>query len=165
VVNIGIQGDNTRLTISVTRLTRDSDFGPDGSQPASDLRLITYWLAGSGDVPLGLARLELKPVTSDDATVTPPDIPDEPKYVIAEEVKSLNFTYWDGTNWQDSWDGTAAGADGVTPMGPPLAVAVVIGIAPPGARPGADVKLKFHRHVIDIPTANGTTQQQQQTGN
>ena len=45
-------------------------------------------------------------------------------------MRSLNFQYFDGTDWQDSWDSTALGPDGVTPLGSPLAIAVTIGIAP-----------------------------------
>jgi general secretion pathway protein J len=40
----------------------------------------------------------------------------------APEVKSLNFRYYDGTNWLDTWDSTA---DGLLP----LAVEVTIGLA------------------------------------
>jgi prepilin-type N-terminal cleavage/methylation domain-containing protein len=158
VVNIGVKGDNSQLTISVNRVLHPSDFGPEGAQIASDLCHIVYWLAGSSDTPLGLARLEIKLATSDDAAnLVPPNIPDEQTHIIAEEVKSLVFSYFDGQSWQDSWDGTAVGADGVTPMGPPLAIAVVVGILPPHARPGADVPLKYYRHVIALPTANGST--------
>jgi hypothetical protein len=98
-------------------------------------------------------------VTSDDATALPPDIPDEASLVIAEEVKSLTFSYWDGTNWQDTWDGTQTGSDGQTPIGPPLAIAIVIGLAPPGSSVDSQPPLKYYRQVVPLPTANGATQQ------
>jgi hypothetical protein len=120
----------------------------------SDVRRVSYWLAGNGDG--GLARQELQLATSDDTSNLPPNIADEASLVIAPEVKSLTFSYFDGTDWQDSWDGTQPGSDGVTPMGPPLAVAITIGIAPPGfdGSSGAAPKLKTFRHVVAIPTAN-----------
>jgi hypothetical protein len=121
---------------------------------ASDVRRIAYWLAGNGDG--GLARQELLLATSDDASNVPPNIPDEATLVIAPEVKTLTFSYFDGTDWQDSWDGTQPGSDGVTPIGAPLAIAITIGIAPQGSATGLGTaqKLKTYRHVVAIPTAN-----------
>lgn len=127
----------------------------------SDLRRVSYWLAGAADAPLGLARQEITAVTSDQAMAdVPPNIPDDGSLVIAEEVKSLKFSYFDGTAWQDTWDGTAAGPDGSTPVGPPLAIAITIGIssAGSGSGTGSDQALKFYRHVVPIITANGATQ-------
>ena len=118
---------------------------------------------GTGE-PTGLCRQEFKPVTSDDATnVLPPDIPDEGTYVFAEEVKTLQFQYFDGTTWQDTWDGTTAGGDGTTPQGPPLAIAITIDVALPGSTSNANgqesqPKVKSYRHVVPILTANGATQ-------
>src|SRR5207245_5664943 len=125
----------------------------------SDLRRVSYWLAGGGE-PIGLARQEVTMVTSDQAMAdVPPSIPDEASMVIAEEVKSLTFSYWDGTAWQDTWDGTTPGADGSTPVGPPVAIAVTLGIASPGAAAStnADQQLKLHRHGVFVTTGNGTT--------
>jgi hypothetical protein len=156
-----VQGDSSTLTVYMTKVPREL-FAPsvmqgtDTPPETSDLRRVTYWLAGDGS--LGLARQELLLVTSDDAANVPPNgIDNEADYVVAPEVRSLQFSYWDGANWQDSWDGTTAGSDGVTPIGPPLAIAVVIGIVPPSA--GSDVAPKTYRHVIPITTANGVIQQ------
>ena len=160
-----VQGDSSTLTVYVTRVPREVLTpavmqGTDTPPETSDLRRVSYWLAGDGS--LGLARQELLLVTSDDATTTPPaGIANEADYVIAPEVRSLSFSYWDGANWQDSWDGTTAGSDGVTPIGPPLAIAVVLGIVPPGA--GGDAAVKTYRHVIPITTANGVVQQSTST--
>jgi prepilin-type N-terminal cleavage/methylation domain-containing protein len=157
-INVGIQGDSNRLILTVTRYPRElggNSLSATASSPiVSDLRRVGYWLAGSADAPLGLARREIAVVTSDDAAVQPQDLPDDPGLVIAPEVKSVQFSYFDGQAWQDSWDGTTAGADGTTPMGPPVAVAVILGIAA-----GATESPKSYRHVVFIPTANGTAQQ------
>jgi hypothetical protein len=166
--NLGVQGDTNRLTIYVSRVpsellvTNDPTASGAVLPTVSDLRRITYWLAGgSGDATAGLARQEVKVATSDDAINSmPPDIPDELTYVIAEEVKSLEFQYFDGTNWQTSWDGTALGSDGMTPMGPPLAIQIKVGISPKNGDPD---NLKYYRHVVTIPTANGSTVATQQT--
>src|SRR2546421_10282773 len=86
------------------------------------------------------------------------NIPDEAAHVIAEEVKSLTFSYFDGSQWQDTWDSTQPGADGATPKGPPLAIAIVIGIPAPGAERTNSGNLKQYRHVVAIPSAHGATQ-------
>ena len=54
----------------------------------------------------------------------------------------------------------------MTPIGSPRAIAVTIGIARPHA-PGSsqtdDANLKTYRHVLVIPSANGTTAMSQST--
>ena len=124
--NVCVQGDSTHLVLSVSRVSREFTLGPNSDTSTtnlvgiSDLRLISYWLVGDSGSAQGLARMEYKPVTSTDAVnAIPPNLPDDASYVIAEEVKSLTFSYFDGSAWQDSWDGTTPGPDGVTPMGPP----------------------------------------------
>jgi hypothetical protein len=155
--NVGVQGDSSRLLLCTSRLPREmiqsgSDANAAGDQAVvSDLRRVAYWLAGSGDAPLGLARLEVKQATSDDAQNLLSNLPDDPGLIMASEVKSLNFSYFDGSAWQDSWDGTTAGPDGVTPIGAPVAIAVTLGIASSDGK-----SVKTYRHVVVIPTANGT---------
>jgi hypothetical protein len=159
--NLGVQGDSATLTLYVSRLPRDATGGTDSNDPSvaqpSDLRRITYWLAGDPASPLGLARQEVEFVTSNDQiNVVPPDVPDPGSFVIAEEVKSLQFQYFDGQNWQDTWDGTQPGSDGVTPMGPPALIAITLTVArtSPGGRSQDDPNPRQYRHVVAIPTAN-----------
>jgi prepilin-type N-terminal cleavage/methylation domain-containing protein len=159
---LGVQGDSSQLILWVSRVPLDLNLAAtsqSGQPISSDLRRISYWLAG-GNSSLGLARQEVKLATSDDALVTmPPDIPDEASLVIAEEVKSLQFRYFDGTSWQDSWDATSAGPTGA-PLGPPLAIEITLGVAfvsSEGLAPDATPSVKTYRHVVAIPTANGTT--------
>jgi prepilin-type N-terminal cleavage/methylation domain-containing protein len=155
-----VQGDSASLTLFVSRVPAEVLQTPgttaansaDNLPIVSDVRRIAYWLANDSS---GLCRQELKLATSDDTSTMPPNIPDEASWILAPEVKTLSFSYFDGTNWQDSWDGTQPGPDGVTPIGAPLGIAITIGIAPPGAT-GSDssAKLRTFRHVVAIPTAN-----------
>jgi hypothetical protein len=164
-INYWVQGDTSWVMLYISRVPRELNPIPGADNPdqpmgLSDLRRISYWLAG-GSSPSGLARQELTAVTSADAMANvPPNIPDEDSLIIAPEVKSLTFSYWDGNAWQDTWDGTQAGPDGSTPVGPPLAIAVTLGIAPSGSdnNPGTDQPLKLYRHVVPILTANGVSQ-------
>jgi hypothetical protein len=165
-----LQGDSGSLTIYTSRVPREVLIPPEmaaltNAPPvASDLRRISYWLAGDGT--LGLARQELLMVTSDDAQQAPTDVGDEASFVIAPEVQSLTFSFFDGTNWNDTWDGSQTGSDGVTPIGPPIAIAVVIGMVPPGTSSMAGAQQpKMYRHVVEIPTANGAMQQTTSSSN
>jgi hypothetical protein len=156
--NLGVQGSANQLTLYVSRFPREvmTAYQNNGNQNnlpiVSDLRQVTYWLA-----PSGLARQEIKQETSTDPNnAVPPDVPNADSYVISDRVKSLTFSYWDGQNWQDTWDGTAAtGQDGVTPQGPPMAIRIEMQIAPPRGAGADDSKnWKTYRQTVFIPTAN-----------
>ncbi len=162
---LGVQGDTGQLNLYVSKVPREvysassMAAASNNTQPSpvSDLRRITYWLVGSGSEAKGLARQEVKIATSDDLTnLIPPNIDNEDSYLIAEEVRSLTFSYWDGTQWQDTWDSGTLGADGLTPIGPPVAIAITLGIV---RGDGPNAAVKTYRHVIAINTANGTTPQ------
>jgi hypothetical protein len=165
--NMGVQGDNVSVTVYMRRVPRELALpgtDPNNSPLVCDLRRVSYWLAGGTAEPLGLARQEVKLVTSDDQmSALPPNIPDEASLVIAEEVRSLQIRYFDGQAWQDSWDGTTSGNSTGAAIGPPMAIEIKIGIAPArGQRSAKTVPTatpestwKYYRHVVAISTANG----------
>jgi hypothetical protein len=127
-----------------------------------DLRRVSYWMA---DASNGLARQEVKVETAQNIATMPPNVSDDGTGTIkyTPEVRNINFSYYDGSNWQDTWDSTTLGADGITPIGPPRAVAVTIEVAQPG--PDGGERVKSYRHVVFIPSANGATTMQQPAGN
>jgi prepilin-type N-terminal cleavage/methylation domain-containing protein len=162
--NLGVQGDESTLTLYASRYGKPSNNPVDTTddtveQPLrSDLRRIYYFYSDAGG-QRGLYRQEIKVATSDqalDATTTP-NPGDDGVTLVAAEVRSLAFEYWDGTAWQQTWDGTQLGQDGKTPLGPPLAIAVTMTIAPSGKGAEADDQnnWKSYRHVVSILTANG----------
>jgi type II secretory pathway pseudopilin PulG len=156
--NLGVVGDASRVVLYASRALRPGQDFPIGNtnditstQSTCDLRRITYWLAQGSGGATGLARQELRNIGDDAAMSTiPPDVPDESSYVIAEEVKSLLFSYFDGTQWTDSWDANAAGSDGTTPLGPPAAIAFEMAVQLPGSSATRTI-----RHVVALQTANG----------
>jgi prepilin-type N-terminal cleavage/methylation domain-containing protein len=156
-VPIGIVGDSTTLNLFVTKVPGEALPGRNGEAAlvTSDLRRISYWL-GDG----GLCRMEAKIITSQEAlSETLPS--DDANYRIAPEVKSVEFSYFDGEGWVDSWNSTKLDeeGDGVTPIGPPRAIAVKIGFLPPPSSDGTqETELKYLRHVIVIPTGGGAAQ-------
>jgi len=159
--NLGVQGELDHLVLFVSRVPAEL-YSRTGAEPGivADQRRITYWLVPGAGAGTGLARQEVKLVTSDDALATP-DAAEEADAIIAEEVKTLEFRYFDGMAWQESWDGTAPGPDGMNPVGPPLAIEIRIGVAPGGRRQltnaidGLEPTLKYYRHVVAISAANG----------
>lgn len=170
--NLFVQGTSDSLTLYVSRYPREFTVNPADPESLnaqlilSDLRRVTYWLAGGIDSPLGLARQELKIATAEDADSTaprPPDgVEDEGSLVIAPEVRSLKFSYFDGTDWLDEWFGDVKVNN--FPKGPPLAIAIEMEVAPPGSvnKPNSEVLLRKFRHVVAIPVANGISQQASQ---
>ncbi len=164
-LNGGVQGDNNVLTLWVSRVPQ-LPTGPDAATAAtqqlnsSDLRRISYWLADGG-----LARQEIDRVTADDDdTQLPPYVTDEGRFILAPEVTELTFQYFDGTSWQDTWDGTTLGADGKTPMGPPRAVSITLSVRRPGADPNNANAVKRYRHVVAIGAANAQPGMADDTG-
>lgn len=154
-------GTDTSLQVFVTRVPRFLATGTNTDNATtsgivSDQKLVFYWLAGAGSGrPLGLARYEMTLTTSLDGLPNIIGGSDEAKYVIAPEVVALTFSYYDGTSWNTSWDGSEiSDLDGMTPIGPPLAIKINFELAP---LPGKTENTKFE-HVIAIPTANGSTQ-------
>jgi hypothetical protein len=141
------------------------------SPTAGDLRRVSYWLNGDSGSGQGLIKQEVPVITSDAAGVIdlsqlPPSNmpgPDDPTVkVVLNEVRSLQFEYFDGTSWDnETWDSTQPGADGVTPIGSPVAIRVTIELAQPG-NPNVT---KTYKHVITFMTANGTTTMQQANTN
>jgi len=122
-----------------------------------DVRRVTYWLAGGDGSGEGLARMEAKLPTSDDINnLLPPNISNESSYILAPEVRNVQFQYWDGTNWNDTWDSTTLGADGITPIGSPQGIAITLDIA---QGDGPDAPVKTFRQFIRISTSNGVTVQ------
>jgi hypothetical protein len=157
-----VQGTSNQLMLYTSQVPREAiqSLGGNGMTNnqgiplVSDLRRITYWITSAG----GLARQEVKAVTSDDEiNNVPPGISDEAKCVIAPRVVNVVFQYYDGTAWQDSWDGTQPPQDGSSqaPAGPPAAIAVTLTIAgPPPANGQGSPQTYQYRHVVPIPTAN-----------
>ncbi len=157
-VPLGLIGYPQSLHIFTSKVPRDAIRARGSDTPvniSSDTRRISYWLVGDSGNGLGLAKQEVQQVTSDDAVQNyPPGIDNENSFIIADEVRSLTFSYFDGTNWSDTWFSTDMGADGVTPTGPPVAVSIEIELPGTG---GPDVPPKRYRHFVAIITANGTT--------
>lgn len=149
--NLGVQGDSTILHLYISQSPKDADKNP--TSTLSDLRRVSYWLAGTAEAPLGLARYEVKLATSSDGLST--QVPENGSpFVISKQVSDVTFEYFDGTAWLPAWDGASLMADGKTPQGPPVAVAVTLTIKSPALRPGVQRQSTL-RHVVFLAPSNG----------
>jgi len=156
--NLMVKGTSTNLTLYTLAVPKDATdtlkmgggSDPTVAVPLSDLRRVSYWFVEGK----GLARQEIKMVTStNDVVAMPPDVAsDDPNTTyLPGDIKNVQFQYWDGSAWQDSWDGTTLSTiDNATPQGPPMAIAITLEIT----RPGKNAGTRIYRHVVAIPTAN-----------
>jgi prepilin-type N-terminal cleavage/methylation domain-containing protein len=185
--SVGLIGDATKLTLHISRPARDMAYATlnDGLGVAartSDLLSVTYFLASTngsgleGEVgqryqqqsglglqttgPQGLGRLagdrmaiEFADLESDTTTLA------DAAQLIAPEVVSLEFRYFDGLNWLTEWDSVSA-------QRLPNAVEITIGMKrivseeerlakqfDGAARADLDAILEYRRHVVSLPLA------------
>lgn len=139
---LGVVGGANELHLFASKLPNGGD------EVTSDIHRISWWV---GESDVGLCRAEQRLITTDEAASTSLPGGDISQYQIAPEAKSLDILYFDGSTWVDSWDSTEMGPDEKTPKGSPRAIKVRVGLA----RPGQEGELKYHTHVILIPTAGG----------
>jgi hypothetical protein len=165
--NNGVYGTGATLILSNYRVHKSPANAPTNAPDAvitSDVQRTAYWMVMNGPEPVGLARAEIKQATSLDSDLfDPTTLTDPNKYVIAPEVKSIQFEYFDGTTWLPvgtTWDGSfSASTDGsIPPQGPPAAIRITLMLkrnTNPGAPPD-DPTLDgpSYLHVIALPTSN-----------
>ncbi|MCI0740166.1 MAG: type II secretion system protein GspJ [Gemmataceae bacterium] len=154
--NKGVQGSADTLVLSVGRVPREL-FGlptqaQDAMQVVSDLRQISYWIAPDNK---GLARQELAGVTGQDVDTAPLDIGNPA--IVAPEVKSIAFRYFDGVNWNEEWNGNeVVDVETGATYGPPSAIEITIEIVRRNLH-GEESSRKF-THVVVIPAGNNFPQ-------
>ena len=161
--NTGVYGQPKFLILSNYRVQKPNPNNPTNvpdPEVNSDLRRTVYWLVGNGASTVGLARAEFRQATSTDVdTIDPTLFPDQNKYVFAPEVKDITFQYWNGSAYQDTWDGTLVEADGTPPTGPPLAIQIKITLKSTLSQTlPADSAIAdgpTYMQIFAIPTSNG----------
>ena len=147
----GVYGDQYGLQVDVGRLPRvdeymsaDSDSSTASSTPASDVRTVSYYLAGSlgGNQTTitaassssidgsGLVRDEQDRSMALYASTQGGTTSTTTATVLAPEVVLLEFQYFDGTAWNSSWDSTLN-------SGLPQAVKISIALSAPATGSGA----------------------------
>lgn len=125
VVNRGVRGESNYIILTNFRVQRPRPNAEANTEISSDMRQTMYWIVTSGSDTLGLAKADIKLATSPDIDLDPTALPEQEKYVIAREVKSITFEYYDGTAWQTTWDGGAVDDTGAA-TGPPRAIRITM---------------------------------------
>jgi len=99
----------------------------DGVTPWGCMQRVNYLLAAPTNGPRGPGMDLIRAVTRNLLPLSQPTQPDE-QHTILAGVQSLMFLYYDGTQWDQTWDTTQQ-------TNLPLAIKVQITMAPaPGAR-------------------------------
>jgi hypothetical protein len=163
-----VQGTSAYLTVYASQTSYSASRqaaasgspGPIDVPSDCDLRRITYWVPAPGQ---GLYRQEIGKAGGDAVTDVnnltssmPPDPGDPFSVQFSKDVLDCSFEYYDGAQWNDTWDGTTLSADGVTPMGPPMAIAVNLKIGRRDVKTadaGDSTTYRSMRFVVQIPSA------------
>ena len=183
---VGLYGSEFQLQFDVSRLPRVDEYA--GGSPASmvqipsDIKTVTYYVrsdssagggqALGGQAPAGsmepsttgqgrgLVRLEMdRAVNAFEDVSSGTSIGSDNARLLAEEVTSVTFRYWNGTEWATEWNSDEMG-------GLPLAIEVVMTLANPNtvvpsgppvqnfAAPEATSTDISYRIVVNLPTAS-----------
>ncbi|MCY2967966.1 MAG: prepilin-type N-terminal cleavage/methylation domain-containing protein [Planctomycetota bacterium] len=162
---VGLVGTATTLKITTCSPSRRNEFVPFGTQVAgvsrsSDMLQVAYQLGDptmTTGLPTGLARMEGDSMLlSQPQNAANTQLLAASTQMVANEVTSLSFSYFDGYNWRVDWDSATLG-------GLPTAVEVIVEITTPprGTRPGVSAssrssKTQSFRVVVAIPLAKAT---------
>lgn len=191
--SIGLSGEATKLVLHVSRPLRGSAYTPvplalGVDVRTSDLVSVSYFLADPNDVGLagavgllasrqqtsqlasqgvqGLAKLEGDRMAIDYADVSSDvDSLANASRVVAPEIIGLRFLYFDGVDWQESWDSTQMGRL-------PNAVSIEVGLRSatslpedlpedkltPGERASLSTVVEWYRQVVAIPLSKPFTE-------
>jgi len=169
--SLGIRGNNTELWIDLSHVQRDLVFPDPTLVRGGDLKTVAWFLtspetsasissADTGFVRvdpdgIGLARSEgdrsvLRTLnsTSSSDTVLP-----GPTQIIAPEIGTVMFRYFDGLTWYDEWDSST-----ITAL--PRAIEITIGFDAPTNLDGplltsaVSASTATYRKVIVVPASN-----------
>jgi len=165
ILVIGLTGTSNSLEFIRTCLPSPSSWNLDdlgrSRGPESDLRIVSYGLAGSGDPAraTGLVRGEVPVLESDfylseDESAGTSDsdliatVPHPSPQLLTEHLRYLQFRYWDGASWQESWSRLVL----------PLGIEVTLGAEPlPEEAPeeGSPWEYPFEvfRRIIYLPAS------------
>jgi prepilin-type N-terminal cleavage/methylation domain-containing protein len=146
----GLFGSESQVTLFVSKVPpalAEAATSANAGDPRADLRRVTYYFVPNK----GLCRQE-KP------WVTAPGIRDsvnpvggeEDADVLSEDVKSVSFSYFDGTAWASEWTGSDGLTDGKSVKGPPRAIKITMTIQAPGME-----QPKTVTHVVMVRAAIG----------
>jgi type II secretory pathway component PulJ len=152
-LNIGMRGSNGQINFISSAVpgkavwSAQDPMGPPPT-PEQDLQLLTYRLRVDANTDpvtiLGLERLcqkTLSPLTSGAG---------QQVRLVSSRIQFLNFRYFDGTAWQDSWSPGQAPAAADPNSGPasplPMGVEIILGTEP------IPDEMDLEQYLLNYPT-------------
>jgi hypothetical protein len=159
----GLLGDQKTLVLNTLCAHRSTDVesAPNSAQPLSaihgDLKTVGYFVtttgqASPGVATSGLARLEGDHVAIGYAMQQSASALTSSARVIAPEVASIGFRYFDGTQWLTTWDASYMQA---LPAAVEITITVLVS-DPNGSTAAATAatptETRQYRHVVAIST-------------
>lgn len=144
------------LYLSNYRVKRPAaDASPDAEEGASDMAVTIYWIVTDGGKSYGLARREINQATSPDIDLDPSTFPEQKKYIIAPEVKSIAYDFHNGSGWGNAeWDGSAPLFEGGPSLGPPAAIRITITLRKSLNDDADDTDGAAYTQIVALPTSN-----------
>lgn len=120
--NVGIVGDGQRLLLHINRSARISRGDATNAADRSGIQFVAWFVADRGQPGLARRTADATAINRDNSQSALVEFASGriDGSVIAEEVSSVRFRYWDGKEWLAAWDSIAAKAL-------PRAVEVAIG--------------------------------------
>jgi prepilin-type N-terminal cleavage/methylation domain-containing protein len=165
--SLGIRGSDTEIWIDLSHIRRNIDFATVDVNATSDLKTVAYFLDDSSrsievdqnapfvlrdDDGIGLARSEGDRSVLRSLNPTGGILPGTVQ-ILAPEIDRLQFRYFDGLEWFETWDSALAGML-------PRAVEVTIGFEAPEDRSGymgnstVSASTETFRLVVAIPVSD-----------
>lgn len=180
--NFAIQGGSNWCTIYCSKVPQaiaqaQVDNSSGGSSVLQwtdcDVRRITYYFIPGSDDKSGLIRQDVGTTSDPSVGMLPPSGLDDYSKVIGPPgmVLAVLFEYWDGLQWNPSWNGQAqsifattdANSNMVGPAaGSPQSIRITLSIARPENLnvDVSDPSVRTFQHVIQIPTSSFFNSQQ-----
>ena len=142
-------GESNFVQFVRTELVSDAAWKSGERVPSAqtDLRLVRYTVLTDTNAAAGLYReeeplIETRTVrsASPSVDVTPPKAP-EP---LSEEIRYVQFRYWDGAKWVESWNGTKM----------PFGVEISLAVESPTTDEQGNTSGEVFRRVVYLPGAS-----------
>jgi type II secretion system protein J len=117
------------------------------AEPWADVQQVSYYLRQPGDLALSSGKDLVRAVTRNPLAPVQLEVVEQ---VLLSGVAALQFSYYDGTAWRDSWDSTTS-----DPL-VPLAVKARIELAATNRLPDAKAPLELLAMLVMQPSTNAT---------
>lgn len=144
----GVQGTVNSLSIVVQQFPKDLDYSLNAitpvSDPKTDVRMIRYYLTTQDEGLSGLVREAYDQVPDPEMGLDPQPARMD---LLAEEVREMQFEYYDGSQWLQDW--------GTEYDSAPIAIRARLGFSPAGQKDQDSAQqsasLEYFTFTVSLP--------------